>query len=515
MGTSGRTSASFTYLSCGACSLGAVVALSLSVAGCSDSKKPAPSEGSAGTPGDTVPGGTTPGGTTPGGTTPGGTTPGGTTPGGTVPSPSNPAEGLTPNRPDPCRGVALPADQHFVAPGLCASAVAFDQDGLRQISFTSNGDLIGVRIDGEVMRFRDSNNDGKFQGSSEIVILGYTDGNGNNAHVDEQGGYLYAGSPDGVVRWPYTAETTEFDSSEDVVVNQPSDGAHPYHTVHVYDGWLYVHSGSAANIIAPASPNYDTNRALLKRFQLSKLNPDAPFDWSEGEVVASGLRNMVGYSRGPDGNLYGVVNGIDALAYQGEDVRDENPGEPLVRLDPGSTFGFPYCFTAQSINGAQPGAQLAADAEGFTNPHDDAWCQQNSKAPLSFLPAHTAPLDITFYTPGSVRSLPTAWSGGAFVTEHGSGEASPSVGHNVVFFPFGAGQPSLPRSNANPPTYPFTVVFGGGNASGHVDGEWGWRSGGNSDENVRPVGVAVSPVDGALYVSSDRGGVLYRIGVKP
>jgi len=30
---------------------------------------------------------------------------------------------------------------------------------------------------------------------------------------------------------------------------------------------------------------------------------------------------------------------------------------------------------------------------------------------------------------------------------------------------------------------------------------------------VRPVGVAVSPTDGALYVSSDSGGVLYRIGV--
>jgi glucose/arabinose dehydrogenase len=502
----------------GAGSLGAVVAaLSLSVFGCSDSKKPAASEETPPgdtAPGDTTPGGTTPGGTTPGGTTPGGTTPGGTTPGGTAPSPSNPAAGLTPNRPDPCRGVPLPADQHFVAPGLCASAVAFGQDGLRQISFTSNGDLIGVQIDGEVVRYRDSNGDGKFQGSSEIVILGYTDGNGNNAHVDEQGGYLYAGSPNGVVRWPYSADITEFDSSEDVVINQPSDGAHPYHTVHVYDGWLYVHSGSEQNIIAPADPDYDTNRALLKRFQLSKFNPSTPFDWSEGEVVASGLRNMVGYSRGPDGNLYGVVNGIDALAYRGEDVRDENPGEPLVRLDPGSAFGFPYCFTAQNIDGKAPGAQLATDADGFTNPHDDAWCQQNSKAPVSFLPAHTAPLDITFYNPGQVRSLPQDWSGGAFVTEHGSGEASPSVGHNVVFFPFGSGQPSMPRSADNPPTYPFTVVFGGGSSSRHADGEWGWRSGSNGDDNVRPVGVAVSPVDGALYVSADRGGVLYRIGVK-
>jgi glucose/arabinose dehydrogenase len=439
----------------------------------------------------------------------------------TAPNPGEPTAGLSGDRPNPCRGVALPMDQHFVAPGLCASAVAFDQDGLRQISFTANGDLIGVRIGGEVVRFRDSNGDGKFQGSSEIVILGYTDGNGNNAHFDEQSGFLYAGSPDGVVRWRYDADTTELDSSEDVVVNQPSNGVHPYHTVHVYDGWLYVHSGSAANVVAPAEPEYDTDRAVLKRFKLSQLAPGKPFDWSEGELVASGLRNMVGYARGPDGNLYGVVNGIDALAYHGEDVRDKNPGEPLVRLDPGSTFGFPYCFTAQDIatasGTAQPGAQLATDADGFTNPHDDAWCQQSSKPPLSFLPAHTAPLDITFYTPGpaATRSLPEAWSGGAFVTQHGSGEASPSVGHNVVFFPFGAGQPSMPRSTANPPSYPFTVVFGGGSSSGHVDGKWGWRAAGGGEANVRPVGVAVSPIDGALYVSSDAEGVLYRIGVAP
>jgi len=401
MGMAGRNGvAHFTYHSARAGLLGAIAVLPLSGFGCSDSKR---SEATPPAPIDTAP------------------------------NPSDPAAGLAADRLDPCRGVALPTDQHFVAPGLCASAVAFDQDALRQISFAANGDLIGVTIGGAVVRFRDSNGDGRFQGRSEIVTLGYTDGNGNNAHLDEQNGFLYAGSPAGVLRWPYTADTTELDSSEPVVVNQPSNGAHPYHTVHVYDGWLYVHSGSSANVVAPASPGYDTNRAVLKRFQLSQFAPARPFEWSQGELVASGLRNMVGYARGPDGNLFGVVNGIDALAYRGEDVRSENPGEPLVRLDPGSSFGFPYCFTAQNIETASgtaaPGAQLATDADGFTNPHDDAWCQQSSKPPLSFLPAHSAPLDIAFYTPGraATRSLPEAWSGGAFVTQHGSGEASPSA----------------------------------------------------------------------------------------
>jgi glucose/arabinose dehydrogenase len=438
----------------------------------------------------------------------------------TAPSPAQPAAGLDANRPDPCRGVALPSDQHFVAPGLCASAVAFGQDGLRQISFASNGDLIGVRTSGEVVRFRDSDGDGSFHGAAEITVLGNTGGNGNNAHLDEASGLLYAGSPDGVVRWPYSADSNALGVPEPVVVNQPSNGTHTYHTVHVYDGWLYVHSGSENNVVAPAAPSYDGNRAVLKRFELSQFAAGAPFDWSTGELVAMGLRNMVGFAKDAGGNLFGVVNGIDDLKYQGKDVHDDNPGETLVRLEPGSAFGYPYCFTAQNIvtsEGAAvpPGTQLASETDGFDNPHDDAWCQQSSELPLSFLPAHSAPLDITFYNPdaSAPRALPQAWTGGAFVTQHGSWDTMPSVGHNVVFFPFEPGQPTMPRSMESPPAYPFTVVFGGGSATGHVDGQWGWRAADGGEANVRPVGAAVSPTDGALYVSSDSEGVLYRIGV--
>ncbi|HTV18423.1 MAG TPA: hypothetical protein VMG12_07125 [Polyangiaceae bacterium] len=436
----------------------------------------------------------------------------------TTPGPSEPGAGLGNERPDPCRGIPLPADQAFVAPGLCASAVALDQEGLRQISFASNGDLIGVKTSGDVVRYRDVNEDGMFSGQTEIVTLGNTGGNGNNAHLDEDGGFLYAGSPDGVVRWPYTADTNSLGAPQNVVIDQPSDGTHTYHTVHVYDGWLYVHSGSENNMVAPMTPEVDTNRAVLKRFDLSGLTT-AGFEWTAGELVASGLRNMVGYTRNSAGDLYGVVNGIDDLSYQGEDVHLNNPGEVLVQIEPGESFGYPFCFTAQNISTAQgpvpPGTQLASEVDGFENPHDDAWCAANSQEPVSFLPAHSAPLDIAFYAENqdAAPSLPAEWVGGAFVSQHGSWNTDPSVGHNVVFFPFGNSEPEMPASAQNPPEFPFTVVFGGGSASGHVDGEWGWSADGQGEDPVRPVGVAVSPIDGALYVSSDGEGALYRIGV--
>ena len=391
--------------------------------------------------------------------------------------------------------------------------------GCARSALPRTGDLIGVRTGGEVVRFRDVNADGSFEGDDEVVTIANTGGNGNNAHLDEQGGYLYAGSPDGVVRWPYSTEADSLGTPEPVVVNQPSSGTHTYHTVHVYDGWVYVHSGSEDNLVAPMLPDYDTNRSVLKR--LTCRSSGRHFT---GPGVSWWPRVCATWSasRGSPGNLSGVVNGIDELAYAGQDVHVDNPGKPLIQIEAGQAFGYPYCFTAQNISTGDgpvaPGTQLAVEMDGFENPHDDAWCQASSEPPLSFLPAHSAPLDIGFYVEpdgATPRGLPDAWLGGAFVSQHGSWNTDPSVGHKVVHVPFGAGEPSMPATDQQPPVFPFTVVLGGGSSTGHVDGSWGWSSGDRGEDPVRPVGVAVSPVDGALYISSDGEGVLYRVGLVP
>jgi glucose/arabinose dehydrogenase len=437
---------------------------------------------------------------------------------------------------DPCRGLELPIDQHYAAPGLCVRAVATEQGRLRQIAFTSNGDLIGVTVPGSIVRYRDGNDDGSFAGTSEIVTLGTTGGdNGNNAHVDEETGFLYAGTLEGVARWDYSASSNTLGTRQDVVVGQPSTGTHRYHTVHVFDGWLYVHSGSENNAVAPASPEYDTNRSVLKRFNLETFDPNDPFDWTEGELFVAGIRNMVGFTKNAAGRMYGVVNGLDNLMYAGQDVHASNPGDELVLLQQGGRHGYPYCFTAQHIlqNGAPvaAGTQLVSATDptapdpDFVNPRDQAWCTANSAPPVTFLPAHSAPLDITFFD-GPEGNLPEAWRGGAFVALHGSWNTTPSIGHSVVFVPFdAAGNAPMPVANVDETDFPFTVVFGGGHGSSHDDGIWGWSAEGTGEDPVRPVGVAVSPVDGALYVSSDNGmvvggatppmqGAIYRIGLE-
>ncbi len=474
--------------------------------------------------GGTSNGGSTAGGSTNGGSSAGGKAAGGSSAGGkggTTGAGGSTSGGATgtggagTTLADPCRGTALPAAQHFVPSGLCASMVASGQGTLRQITFTTNGDLWGVTANGQIRRFRDTNNDGAYQ-AGEITNFASTGGNnGNNVHIDEAGGFLYAGTPAGVKRWPWSATTDSGGAGEDVLTGQPSSGGHNKHTVHVWDGYMYVQSGSSGNVTNPDSPSYDNDRSLIKRFQLSQFQSGTPFVWSSsGQIVTDGLRNTVGFNRDGMGRIFGVQNGQDDVTYGGVDVHADNPGEIIARIDMGLHYGYPFCFHSQRVNAFAPGTALFS-AIFLNNPHNDAWCQSttNVSKPATFVQSHSAPLDIIFYT-GTWGNLPDKWRNGAFVAMHGSWNRTPATGYKVVWVPFNLadGTSPMPTNSGTTTTFPYEVVFGRGSLTGgHVDGSWNWSGGEN---NVRPVGVAVSPVDGALYISSDSQGYVYRVGIK-
>lgn len=420
---------------------------------------------------------------------------------------------------DPCRGQPLPVDDHFVPSGLCARLVSASTSGLRQISFAPNGDMFGTTNGGTIYLFRDDDGDGFFT-KAEIRNWGTTGGNGNNAHIDVAGGFVYAGSDNGVKRFAYDPAALKGGAAEDVVVGQPS-GGHSKHTVHVYDGFLYVHSGSTGNAThedGDGKTDYDTKRSVIKRFDLSKFAPGAPFPWTAGEAFTVGLRNVNGFARNETTKkIYGVVNGLDEQRYKTVDIHNDNPGEQVLEIAAGKKYGYPFCFTAQRVVNAStvvpPGTQLI-NVSYPGNPHDDAWCAAQSSPPTTFVQAHSAPLDLTFFDNQPKGALPEKWRGGAFIALHGSWNRSPATGYKVVWQPFNAdGSSPMPTSTNTTTTFPYEVVFGGGNASGPQDGPWTW-SDDNTSEETRPAGVAVSPIDGALYVSSDKSGLVYRVGVK-
>ncbi len=439
-----------------------------------------------------------------------------------------------------CGPRGLPPEQHFVSEGLCARVMAYDQGRLRGLTFAPNGDLYAVTIGGDIKRYRDVDHDGVFGKDPPETITWAKLGTdqGHNCFLD--GEQLYCGTKSGVKRWRVQADTNQGGAGEDVVVGAPEGGRHPKHPVGVWDGFLYVVSGSAANAIDPMPADYDRNRGVVKRFALAKLQPGKPLHWNNGELFARGLRNLTAFGRDPHGRIIGVDNGLDDLRYRGEDVHDDNPAEIVVHVGQGKAYGWPFCFYAQRIvrdgQVIPPGTPLAAEVASSPIPvvkeimkdtksnKSDAWCAANTAPITSFVQAHSSALGIVFPPPNATFALPPRWQNGAFIALHGSWNRSPSTGNKVVWLPIGQdGQIPMPTSTAEQTEFPYEVVFGGGKHGTPKDGDWSWRVGEANEDSVRPTSVALSPVDGALYVASDnaggsdptrsKSGAIYRIAI--
>jgi len=85
-------------------------------------------------------------------------------------------------------------------------------------------------------------------------------------------------------------------------------------------------------------------------------------------------------------------------------------------------------------------------------------------------------------------AFPAEYRGDLFIAFHGSWNRSVPTGYKVVRLPLNGSQPRAPLEDF---------------ATGWLDAE-------NRSAAGRPVGLAVGP-DGALYVSDDKAGMIYRI----
>ena len=176
-------------------------------------------------------------------------------------------------------------------------------------------------------------------------------------------------------------------------------------------------------------------------------------DFSGWDVVARGVRNSVGLAFHPQtGQLWFTDNGRDWLG-------DDSPHDELdVVTTPGDDFGFPYCHQGD-----------VADPEfGAAHP-----CSE-FKAPVAKLGPHTASLGLAFGPGGK-------FGADVYVAQHGSWNRSTKSGYQVVRVrPDGAVEPFV------------TGFLAGGKTLG------------------RPVDVTFAP-DGAMLISDDEGGGIYRV----
>lgn len=263
-------------------------------------------------------------------------------------------------------------------------------------------------------------------------------------------GMLYVGERTRVTRFAWGPG--EQVSNKQVIVNDlPDNGNHVTRTVLIGpDGKLYVSIGSSCNVCNETDPH----RASVWVY---------PLDGGSGRRYAYGLRNAVGLAVNPWNNqIWATNNGRDLLG-------DNTPPETVYALQDGGNYGWPRCHAGDIVD---PDFGHAGDCNGVI-------------PPLVKMQAHSAPLGLAFY---NASQFPQQYHG-LFIAFHGSWNRSTPTGYKVVFVPLDSQ----------------------GNVAGQPqDFATGWLDLRHNTAVGRPVGLVVGP-DGALYLSDDKAGLVYRI----
>jgi glucose/arabinose dehydrogenase len=280
-----------------------------------------------------------------------------------------------------------------------------------------------------------------------------------------------------------------------VVGGLPDDGSHPLKEVVVArDHTVYFDIGSASNYNPPSGTR-------PPRATVMSVAPNG----RHLRVFATGIRNGDGLSFAPDGSLWTAVNQRDDMlypfhrAYAGranaygfifQSFVNNHPPDEVARLTRGRNVGWPYCDPDPDLKPGSAGsptsyANMRFDADPQTNP--DGRRLRCSRLPRveRGLPAHSAPLGFHFL---ASSALPAKWAGGAVVAVHGSWDRDPPRAPAVLWMPWEAKAHTLGPAR--------TLVGGFQNRDGS---RWG-----------RPADAVPGP-DGALYVSDDTAGAIYRI----
>jgi glucose/arabinose dehydrogenase len=379
--------------------------------------------------------------------------------------------------------------------GFSASTLADSVGKARHIVMNKQGALyikIDKLINGKgILRLKDTDGDGK---ADDIKSFGNYRGTG----ITISGDYLYASSNDEVFRYKLDAngEVINPDAPERIIKGLINDKQHNTKSIALDDkGNIYVNIGSPSN-----------SCQLVNRGKESKGIDPCPFldsaggiwqfradktdqSYAQGIKYATGLRNVMGLDWNYQVNeLFVVQHGRDQLdmfpEYFTPEQNAEIPAEEMFMVKKGADCGWPYCYFDVQQNKKVLAPEYGGDGKKTTR------CA-GVEQPIVAFPAHMAPNALLFYT-GTM--FPEKYKNGAFVAFHGSWNRSPEKqeGYYVVFVPFKDGKPNGPWE-----------IFADGFAG--VETVMSTRQ-----AQHRPCGLAQGP-DGALYVSDDVKGAIYKI----
>jgi glucose/arabinose dehydrogenase len=379
--------------------------------------------------------------------------------------------------------------------GFQVNVIADSLGAARHLAVTSNG-IIYVKLaklkNGKgIIALQDLRGD-----ASTYKKTGFGNYIGTGIYVKD--GWLYASSNTDIYRYRLNekGEVIDTANAEKIVTGLLDRHEHNSKSI-VLDnnGYLYVNVGAYSNACqlqdrAQGSPGMNPcpildSAAGIWQFRTDKVGQT----YEEGVHYATGLRNVVGLDWNNDNDqLFVMQHGRDQLFQLDPNLYDakesaELPAETMYALHQGDNAGWPYVYYDPFQKKKIVSPEYGGDGKKTGG--------ENAVDPVAAYPAHMAPDGLVFYT-GTM--FPERYRHGAFIAFHGSWNRAPEKqkGYFVVFQPFKNGKP---------------------------DGNWevfADNFAGSDDINSpgqalhRPCGLAQGP-DGALYVSDDAKGNIYRI----
>jgi glucose/arabinose dehydrogenase len=324
----------------------------------------------------------------------------------------------------------------------------------RWLTVAPNGDIfLADSGAGKIFILRDPQHTGGAQ-QREVFATGVNRPYGIVFHDD----YVYVGATNALLRFHYDPKTSKRLGDAEHLMDLPHGGHWTRGLVFSADGkHLFISIGSESNINIES----DSRRAAI-----TICDPDG----KNAHLYATGLRNPSGIALEPTtGQLWAVVNERDGLG-------DDLPPDYFTAVKEGGFYGWPYSYIGDNVDPRVKPQKPELVAKAII--------------PDVLLGSHRAPLQFAFY---AGTQFPMMYRGGAFIAEHGSWNRSIRAGYQITFVPFKDGKPS-----GDP--QPFLTGLVPDAAKSQVYG--------------RPVGVTVAP-DGALLVSDDSAGVVYRVTAAP
>jgi glucose/arabinose dehydrogenase len=288
--------------------------------------------------------------------------------------------------------------------------------------------------------------------------------------------WVYVAAADKVVRYPYAAGDRKATAEPEVIIDGIPTERHWTRDLAVAaeGDRLFVAIGSASNVAGAmaekppegieaweaehgrgAAWDAESDRAVVRVFD------------PEGAAVktyATGIRNCSGLTVQPDsGTLWCTGNERDHI---GPNLAPDF----VTSVTEGGFYGWPWYYAGANEDPAHPGERPELAGEVLT--------------PDVLLQAHSSTLQLVFY---QGDAFPEEYRGDIFATMRGSWNREVRTGYKVIRVLMEDGAPTGEYED-------FMTGFVVDEAN-----VWG-----------RPTGIAVTP-DGALLVSDDAGGTIFRV----